>query len=149
MRHCAQAIQFFSKKCRSGGEQLATLCSAWDLNLRLPAPETNALPIDLQYKIMIACLLKQYKNKSLILELRWWTTSQKPKKILLGRIGWSWIWSCQSTDLDCCLSFYCIKYSSSNQQFLGTFLQYFKLTLSSAKQQTENNKKNNAETLEL
>ena len=48
-RHCARATQLLSKKCRSGGEPLATLCPIWparDLNLRPPAPETNALPLD-------------------------------------------------------------------------------------------------------
>ena len=47
--HCARATQLLSKKCRSGGEPLATLCPIWparDLNLRPPAPETNALPLD-------------------------------------------------------------------------------------------------------
>ena len=48
-RVIALGQQPLSKKCRSGGESLATLCpiwSAWDLNLKLPAPETNALPLD-------------------------------------------------------------------------------------------------------
>ena len=48
-RHWSQATQLLSKKCRNGGEPLATLCPIWparDLNLRLPAPETNALPLD-------------------------------------------------------------------------------------------------------
>ena len=48
-RDCARATQLFSKKCRSGGELLAKLCPIWpaqDLNLRPPAPETNALPLD-------------------------------------------------------------------------------------------------------
>ena len=48
-QYCARATQLLSKKCRSGGELLATLCSIWparDLNLRPPAPETNALPLD-------------------------------------------------------------------------------------------------------
>ena len=48
-RHCARATQLLSKKYRSGGEPLATLCPIWpvrDLNLRPPAPETNALPLD-------------------------------------------------------------------------------------------------------
>ena len=48
-RHCDQATQLLSKKCRSGGEPLATLCLIWparDVNLRPPAPETNALPLD-------------------------------------------------------------------------------------------------------
>ena len=48
-RHCTGATQLLSKKCRSGGELLATLCSIWparDLNLRPPAPETNALLLD-------------------------------------------------------------------------------------------------------
>ena len=47
--HCARATQLLSKKCRNGGEPLATLCPIWparDLNLRPPAPETNALPLD-------------------------------------------------------------------------------------------------------
>ena len=48
-RHCARATQLLSKKCRSGGEPLATLCPilpARDLNLRPHDPETNALPLD-------------------------------------------------------------------------------------------------------
>ena len=39
----------FRRKCRSGGEPLATLRSIWparDLNLKPPAPETNALPLN-------------------------------------------------------------------------------------------------------
>ena len=43
-----QAVQLFSKKCRRG-EALATLFpmgQARGLNLRPPAPETNALPLD-------------------------------------------------------------------------------------------------------
>ena len=39
-RYCAQATQLLPKKCRSGGEQLATLCPIWlaqHLNLRTPA----------------------------------------------------------------------------------------------------------------
>ena len=46
-RHCAQATQLCSKKCRSGGEPLATLCPispARDLNLEPTA--TNALSLD-------------------------------------------------------------------------------------------------------
>ena len=48
-RHCARATQLLSKKCRSRGESLATLCPilpARDLSLRPPAPEANALPLD-------------------------------------------------------------------------------------------------------
>ena len=48
-RHCARATQLLWKKCRSGGEPLATLCPirpAQDLNLRPPDPEMNALPLD-------------------------------------------------------------------------------------------------------
>ena len=44
-----RATQIFSKKCRSGGEPLTTLCliiPVRDLNLRPPAPETTALPLD-------------------------------------------------------------------------------------------------------
>ena len=40
-----------SKKCRNGGEPLATVCPislAQDLNLEPPAPETNALPLNQQ-----------------------------------------------------------------------------------------------------
>ena len=43
-RHYARATQLLSKKCRIGGEPLATLCSilpARDLNLRPHAPETT------------------------------------------------------------------------------------------------------------
>ena len=46
-RQCVRATQLLLKQFRSGGEQLATLCSIWmacDLNLRPPAPEANALP---------------------------------------------------------------------------------------------------------
>ena len=48
-RHRARATHLLSKKRRSAGEPLATLCpirQARDLNLRPPAPETNALPPD-------------------------------------------------------------------------------------------------------
>ena len=47
-RHCALATQLLSRKCCSGGEALPTLCQIWptrDLNLTLPAPETNALSL--------------------------------------------------------------------------------------------------------
>ena len=45
---CATA-QLVSKKCRSGGEPLATLCPVWQtrgVNLRPPAPVTNAVTLD-------------------------------------------------------------------------------------------------------
>ena len=48
-RHCSWATQLLSKKRRSGGNPLTTRCPispARDLNLRPPAPETNALPLD-------------------------------------------------------------------------------------------------------
>ena len=48
-RHCARATHLLLKKCHNGGEPLATLCPIWpvrELNLRPPAPETNALPLD-------------------------------------------------------------------------------------------------------
>ena len=48
-RHWARATQLLSKKCHSIGEHLSTLRPVWparDLNLRPPAPETNALPLD-------------------------------------------------------------------------------------------------------
>ena len=48
-RHSALATQLLSEKYRSGGEPLAKLCPIWlpqDLNLRPPALETNALPLD-------------------------------------------------------------------------------------------------------
>ena len=48
-RHCARVTQLLLKKCRSDGEPLATLCPILpvrNLNLRLPAPETNALAFD-------------------------------------------------------------------------------------------------------
>ena len=32
-RHCARATQLLSKKCRSGGEPLATLCAIWPSDL--------------------------------------------------------------------------------------------------------------------
>ena len=58
--HCSRATQLLSKKCGSVGQLLATLCGSVgqllatlcsisptrDLNLRPPAPETNALPLD-------------------------------------------------------------------------------------------------------
>ena len=50
-RHCARATQFVLKKCPSSSEPLATLCPislARDSNLRPPAIETNALPLDQQ-----------------------------------------------------------------------------------------------------
>ena len=48
-RHCTRETQLLTKKCHSGGEPLATLCSIWparDLNLIPSARETNALPFD-------------------------------------------------------------------------------------------------------
>ena len=48
-RHWARRTQLHLKKCHSGGELLATLCPIWpaqNLNLRPPAPETNALPLN-------------------------------------------------------------------------------------------------------
>ena len=48
-RYCARASRLLSKKYRSGGEPLATLCPIWparDLKLRPPAPETSALQLD-------------------------------------------------------------------------------------------------------
>ena len=44
-----RATQLLSKKCRSDGKALATLCPIWaarDLNHGPPAPETNAWPLD-------------------------------------------------------------------------------------------------------
>ena len=44
-----RATQLHSKKYCSGGEPLATLSPIWpaqELNLRPPARETNALPLD-------------------------------------------------------------------------------------------------------
>ena len=61
-RHCARKTQLFLKKRRCGGEPLATLCPiclARDLNLRPPAPETNALPLD-QLASTIYCSLYEY-----------------------------------------------------------------------------------------
>ena len=49
LRHCARATLLLVKKRGGGGESLATLRSigtAQYLNLRPPAPETNALPLD-------------------------------------------------------------------------------------------------------
>ena len=43
------ATQLLSKKCRSGGEPLTAVCSIWpakNVNLRPPATETNALPLN-------------------------------------------------------------------------------------------------------
>ena len=48
-RHCIRATRLLLKKYRSLGEALATMCpilSARDLNLKPPAPGTNALPLD-------------------------------------------------------------------------------------------------------
>ena len=45
----AWATQLFSKKCCSSGEPLPAKYLIWpaqDLNLRLPAPKTSALPLD-------------------------------------------------------------------------------------------------------
>ena len=50
LQHCAWATQLFRKKCRSGGEPLATLCSIWpaqDLNPRPPVLEPSTLPFRL------------------------------------------------------------------------------------------------------
>ena len=47
--HCARATQLISSKCFSCGEPLGTLRPIWlarDLDLRSPAQETNALPLD-------------------------------------------------------------------------------------------------------
>ena len=44
-----QATQIFPKKRYSGGELLAIMCPIWPargLDLRLPTPETNKLPLD-------------------------------------------------------------------------------------------------------
>ena len=69
-RHCARATQLFSKKCRSGGKPLATLCPIWpvrDLNLRPPAPETNALPLDqLMKHILPSCRQGGRKSKDFV-----------------------------------------------------------------------------------
>ena len=52
--------QHCSSRRKVGGELLATLCSIWparDLNLRPPAPETNAFPLDqlagLKYSLLL------------------------------------------------------------------------------------------------
>ena len=53
--------QHRSKKCRSGGKLLATLRPIWpvrDLNLKLPASETNALPLD-QLAVWICIILNR------------------------------------------------------------------------------------------
>ena len=51
-RHCASATQLILKKYTcSGGEPLTSLCPIWpvrNLNLRPPAPKTNALSLDQQ-----------------------------------------------------------------------------------------------------
>ena len=68
-RHSARATQLLSKKCRSGSEAFGNTMSnltALDLNLRHPAAETNALPVDelvgiLQCHVIIIKLL--IKNK--------------------------------------------------------------------------------------
>ena len=66
--HCAHATQLLLKKCRSGGETLATLlCPIWptrDLNLRPPAPETKGLPLD-QLAGALVIWLREYCNYSL------------------------------------------------------------------------------------
>ena len=77
-RLCAGATQLLSKKCCSGGEPLVTQCSIRPvryLNLRPPAPEANALPLDqlagstmslLRLKINLIC-----KFRDAILELHY------------------------------------------------------------------------------
>ena len=82
-RHCARATQLLSKKCRSGGEPLATLCLIWparDLNLRPPAPETNALPLD-QLAGKVANFKTSQKNcicyNRLLTFLKTWFTVSK------------------------------------------------------------------------
>ena len=67
--HCVRAIQLLSKKCCSGGEPLATLSPIWlvrDLNLRPPAPETNALPLDQQAVFIRPAVLFKASNKFVV-----------------------------------------------------------------------------------
>ena len=69
-RHWARATQVLSKKCCSSGKFLATLSSislAQDLNLRPPAPETNALPLDQCFFIILFAL--KYIPSTILLNL--------------------------------------------------------------------------------
>ena len=61
LRHCARATRLPSKECRNGGEQLATLRSIWparDLNLRLPATETNCATARHSGRLTVSCKQK-------------------------------------------------------------------------------------------
>ena len=65
-----QATQLLPKKCRSGGEPLATVCPIWpiqDLNIRPPAPDTNALSHDLLLLFLTNLLPKTFLFKYLTL----------------------------------------------------------------------------------
>ena len=80
-RYCARATLLLSKKCRSGGKPLATLCQillARDLNPRPPGPRTNALPLDhgkvnlekTMYRLpatLIACIRRRYSGSQFVL----------------------------------------------------------------------------------
>ena len=71
---CSRTTQLLLKKCRSGGEPLATQCSIWparDLNLRLPAPEVNLILLEqVQNKFDIVW---EKARKTCTFWQRWWT----------------------------------------------------------------------------
>ena len=97
-RHCARATQLLSKKCRSGGEPLATLCPIWparDLNLGPPAPETNALPLDQ--------LEKRTSRKMFFWQMIFWEV---------------FFW-CKKTDLECSQSEACFEDCKARRFFLS------------------------------
>ena len=64
-----RATHLLAKKCQCGGEPWATLYPIWpagNLNLRLPAPETNTLPLDqlaleFQNVITVISILNPYE----------------------------------------------------------------------------------------
>ena len=61
--HCARAPQLLLKRYCSGGKQLATLRPIWqtqDSNLRPPAPQTKAFPLD---QLAEKCLIPKTKPK--------------------------------------------------------------------------------------
>ena len=61
---CLRETQLLSKKCRSGGESLTTLCQvslALHLKLTPPAPEMIALPLD-QLVVLLKLQFTVYMN---------------------------------------------------------------------------------------
>ena len=72
-RPCTPSTQLLSKKCRSGGKLLATLCPIWparDLNLRPPVLEANALLLcQLALKIQFKYAALQFCSRKFFLKL--------------------------------------------------------------------------------